>query len=384
MNTCFGRANRVSRESPKQVFRIKKWDFLTLVGETMAKSPKRRKAEGIEKTSEEPRKKRREAYWQDKRYRIFELRAAGMPMRTIAYKIGIALGAVWKWCDRLYDQIKIRMKADRAGKAPKYPKGEGVRACIASFSRAPKKPHRKITAEHVNAVRNVRNEKFTKKMGAQKIKVYLDMDISHQSINKILKDAGLTAKRKKRKQKKFDPFRRGYPNELWQIDYKEFGKSVYMLSVKDDYSSKILAADIRSTCRTEDVKEILEKTIRQFGKPRQILSDHGTQWYATNGGTSKFDEWCCENGIEHIMGRVGKPTTQGKIERWHGTVLEEAELPPKGSSLGEYRKAVLEYMEFYNNERPHHGIGLQIPTFTYMGGLILDEVITNIGVHEVS
>jgi len=374
----------VSRVSPKQVFRIKKRDFLTLVGEKVTKSPKRTKAKPIEKTSEELKKKRRESYWQDKRYRIFELRATGMPMKEIADKIGVAVGTVWKWCDRLYDHIKIRTEADLAGKKPVYPKGEGVKAAIISRSRAPKNPRRKITAEHVNAVKEVRGKKFRKKMGAQKIKVYLDMDISHQSINKILKDTGLTAKRKKRKQKKFDPFRRGCPNELWQIDYKEFGKGVYMLSVKDDYSSAILSADVRSTYTTEDVKEILGRTIRLFGTPKQILSDHGTQWCATNGGVSKFDKWCYENGIEHIMGRIRKPTTQGKVERWHGTVLEEAELPPKGSSVEEYREAVLEYMEFYNNERPHHGIGLQIPTFTYMGGLILDEIITNIGVHEVT
>jgi putative transposase len=221
-------------------------------------------------------------------------------------------------------------------------------------------------------------------MGAQKIKEYRGMGISHQSINRILKEEGLTAPRRRRRQRRFDPFRRGRSNELWQIDYKEFGKGAYMLSVKDDCSSAVLAADVRATCTTDDVKEILDRAIGQFGAPRQILSDHGTQWCASRGGGCRFDEWCAERGIGHIMGRVRKPTTQGKIERRRGTVLEEAELPPEGSSAAAYGAAVLEFMEFYNMERPHHGIGLQIPMVVYMGGLILEEVFTRLGVHDVS
>jgi len=122
-----------------------------------------------------------------------------------------------------------------------------------------------------------------------------------------------------------------------------------------------------------------------FGPPRQILSDHGTQWCTAKGGVSRFDrEFCMKYGIGHIMGQVRKPTTQGKIERWHGTIKTEAHLPPKGSPLEEYEKAIQAYVEYYNFERPHRGIGMQIPFDVYTGGLILPDVFSAIGVHEVS
>jgi len=375
----------VSRESPKQVFRVKKRDFLSSVGIKMAKSPDRRRAKGIEKSSEELRKKRREDFYQKKRYLVTDLRVRKFSMRKIAEKIGMSIGFVHKWCRRLKEHMKKKMfKLNKKKEGIEYGGGYGIKEGIVSLSRAPKNPHRKITAEHVNAIVNVRKEEYTEKMGAQKIAAYLGLDISHQSVNKIMKEKGLTKKYKKRKQRSFDPFRRGYPNDLWQIDYKEFGKGVYMLSVKDDHSSAMLSADVRATSTTDDVIDIMEKTVKLFGVPKQILSDHGTQWCSAKGGKCRFDEWCSENGIEHIMGRVRKPTTQGKIERWHGTVLEEAKLPPKGSSVTEYRKEVLRYMEFYNNRRPHHGIGLQIPIIVYMGGLISPEIFTDVGVHEVS
>jgi transposase InsO family protein len=351
----------------------------------MTKSPKKTKAKDIEITKDDLRKKRREDFYQKKRYLVVELRAEGWPIRKIAGYIGMSVGFVHKWCLRLAAEITEAMKAARCGRRKYFTHGgEGIREATRSRSTAPKNTRRRITREDEETVVRVRNERFTKRMGAQKLRIYCGLSISHQSIHAIIQKAGLVKPYKKRKQQTFDPFRRGHPNELWQIDYKEFGRGIYMLSVKDDHSSAILAADVRKTCRTEDVIEIVEKAGRMFGYPEQILSDHGTQWYAVRGGTSRFDEWCSEHSIEHIMGRVRKPTTQGKIERWHGSVLEEAELPPKGSTAEEYGKAVLEYMEFYNNRRPHHGIGLQIPMVVYMAGIILPEVFSALGVHEVT
>ena len=350
----------------------------------MTKSPKKIKAKDIQKTKDELRKKRREQYYQKNRYCVAELRAEGRSVRWIAQRVGMSVGFVHKWCLRLAAEISEMRKTARAGKRRCFTRnGEGIREAIRSRSTAPKNPRRKITRQDRETVIGVRKEKFTKRMGAQKIKVYCGLAISHQSINAIMRDAGLIKPGKKRKKQKFDPFRREHPNSLWQIDYKEFERGIYMLSVKDDHSSAILAADVRTTCVTDDVIEVLNKAVRAFGTPAQILSDHGTQWSSARGGKVRFDKWCSENGIEHIMGKVRKPSTQGKIERWHGSVLEEAELPPRGSSAGDYGKAVIEYVEFYNNKRPHHGIDLQIPIVVYMAGIKLPEVFTILGVHEV-
>jgi transposase InsO family protein len=372
---------------------VKKGDFLTLVGKHMTKSPKKNKAQHIEKDRGELSKKRREDLFQKKRYQIVDLRAEGRSMRDIADYLDMSVGFVCKWCRRLAAQIHDRISANRRGKKRidyQQESGEGIREAIRSQSRAPKDPCRKITPEHRDAVIDFRKGHFTRYQGPQKIKISLDMDISHQSIYKILKEARLV-KGQKRKRRKFKPFRRGSPNDLWQIDYKILEKSsrsrpgLYLLSVKDDFSSAILASEVRTTCTYEDVAEIMEKTIGMFGPPRQILSDHGTQWYAVRGGMSRFDtEFCPKHGIEHIMGAIGKPTTQGKVERWHGTIKAEANLPPKGSSAEEYGKAIQSFVEYHNFERPHHGIGLAIPMLVYLGGLIMSEVVTNLGVHEVS
>jgi transposase InsO family protein len=356
---------------------------LSLVGEKVTLRPESNKAKAIQKRNEERARKQHEDFLEKKRFLVAKMRAGGQSVRHIADRLGMSVGFVHKWCKRLVSQIcDIITRSGRHGK--KYREGHGILDAIKSRSTAPKSPFRKVTDEHRMMIIGIRNSDYTRRMGAQKIKVFADLDISHQTIHKILRESDLVKPYKKRKQRSFNPFRRDSPNDLWQIDYKQFGRNVWMLSVKDDHSSMILSAEVRGTCTTDDVIEILSKTVRLFGAPKQILSDHGVQWYSVRGGVSRFDKWCSEQGIEHIMGRIAKPTTQGKIERWHGTVIEEAQLPPKGSGASEYRKAVLRYMEFYNNSRPHHGIGLQVPIIVYMGGLILNSVYSTDGVHEVS
>ena len=352
----------------------------------MRMSPKQRRAKEVEKAKREAARQKRERELEKKRYLCADMRARGMSYRDIAAEIGMSVGFVKKWCDRLEEPGSGYTRSRRAGKGAKrfiYRKCKGIRDAIKSLSTAPKNPRRKVTQAHIDAVREVRGGEFTKRMGAQKMKVYLGLDISAQTIHGIIVGLGIV-KPKKRKQRDFLPFQRHSSNDLWQIDYKEFEPGVYMLSVKDDYSRMVLTAEVRATSTTDDVLEIMKRAVRLFGKPRQILSDHGTQWWPSQGDWCRFDEWCEKAGIQHIMGRVRHPQTQGKIERWHGSVLEEATLPPRGSPPEAYNEAIQRYVEYHNTRRPHFGICLMIPIDVYMGGLILNEVFTDLGVHEVS
>lgn len=60
------------------------------------------------------------------------------------------------------------------------------------------------------------------------------------------------------------------------------------------------------------------------------------------------------------MGGVRKPTTQGKVERWHGSIRREADLPPT-ATVEEYLALMEKYVDFYNNIRPHWALDLETP-----------------------
>ena len=74
---------------------------------------------------------------------------------------------------------------------------------------------------------------------------------------------------------------------------------------------------------TENDLLVLDEAIKAHGKPASILTDRGTQFYASESevkknGNSKFEERMVERGIKHILPRVRHPQTNGKIERFHG------------------------------------------------------------------
>ena len=72
---------------------------------------------------------------------------------------------------------------------------------------------------------------------------------------------------------------------------------------------------------------LLEKAVKRYGVPEQILTDQGTQFKPARGEgiqslTSTAGYW----GIEHITASVRRPTTTGKIEVFHKAYEVESHL----------------------------------------------------------
>lgn len=124
------------------------------------------------------------------------------------------------------------------------------------------------------------------------------------------------------------------------------------ISILDDHSRYLVGCKIYDHVPSkDDIIDLLEEAIANYGKPEQILTDHGTQFYANkkNGlGVSTFDLWCYENGIRHILAGVRKPTTNGKVERWHRTMDDEF---LKYTDPSRVKEKLKEFLDWYNNER---------------------------------
>ena len=98
----------------------------------------------------------------------------------------------------------------------------------------------------------------------------------------------------------------------------------------------------------------MEAAIAKYGKPEQILTDRGSQFYPARGGQSAFTEFCSGKGIEHIVASVRRPSI-GKIEAFHEAYFCESWMFPTHESFVNYR----------NYERPHQGIGYLYPADLY-------------------
>ena len=138
---------------------------------------------------------------------------------------------------------------------------------------------------------------------------------------------------------------------LWHTDWTEcpFTKQV-MIAFIDDHSRFIVHAEYFANATTENTILAFKNAISKYGKPEAILTDNGTQFTPARSEKGPFTQWCEEQGIKHILGRVHHPQTNGKIERWFGTYKRE---------FNERFKNVDEYIDYYNNKRPHQRFRLR-------------------------
>jgi len=65
----------------------------------------------------------------------------------------------------------------------------------------------------------------------------------------------------------------------------------------------------------------------KYGKPRQVHTDHGTQFVSNERqecktGESEFTKLLHSLGIQHIKSRVKHPQANGKVERLIGTIKQ--------------------------------------------------------------
>jgi putative transposase len=184
--------------------------------------------------------------------------------------------------------------------------------------------------------------------------------VSHTTIHKLLNQAGLNnpIPRPRRVWGK-RRFERAHSNSLWQADFKLTEQDEWMISFLDDHSRFVPGSRVHHNPTAEHAIKLLEDSARQYGKPDQILTDRGTQFYPARGGISEFTEYCSGNGIQHIVTSVRRPSTIGKIEAFHKAYAIEASIYPTHK----------EFVNYWNYQRPHQGIGYLYPADVYFRDL---------------
>lgn len=151
-------------------------------------------------------------------------------------------------------------------------------------------------------------------------KVYVQgLIVSRTTINNVLKKHKLNGYYNKRNQKAWKFFRAKFPNELWQLDMKEFkfeGKKYYFVVCIDDYSRFLICTKLFD--HSPNIPEITQ-TILPFVekyKPKKILTDN-------NPFKNSWRLWCNEHNIEAVFAHPYYPQDKGKVERTNRNIGEE-------------------------------------------------------------
>jgi transposase InsO family protein len=195
------------------------------------------------------------------------------------------------------------------------------------------------------------------------------------TITAILRRAGLLAPVPPPRD--FVRFAHPAPNAVWQMDFmghRPLGAGagrVHPWSLLDDHSRFALDLAACANQQREHVQTLLMTVFRQYGLPAAILCDHGSPWgTAGMGGLSRLEAWLLRLGVEPWHGRPYHPQTQGKVERFHGTIAAEvfAQQDPL-MTLAEAQGCFDAFRQTYNHERPHEALDHATPASRYQPSL---------------
>lgn len=162
------------------------------------------------------------------------------------------------------------------------------------------------------------------------------------------------------------------PNVVWQMDFmghRPLGSGagrVHPWSLLDDHSRFALALCACDNQQLATVQALLTAVFRQYGLPQAILCDNGSPW-GTAGmrGLSRLEAWLLRLGVEPWHGRPVHPQTQGKVERFHGTIAREVFAQHDLATLAEAQTHFAGFRHTYNHERPHEALGHATPASRY-------------------
>lgn len=194
--------------------------------------------------------------------------------------------------------------------------------------------------------------------------------ISTRTVQGIMEANGYKAMGKKHRKKGSQRFEATRPLELAQIDILEFfihKLKVYLILLLDDFSRFIVGWRLLCKTSIDEVIGLVQEAIDRYGKMEEILSDRGFVFYSWRAA-NRFERFLDVEGIHHTHARPHHPQTLGKIEAANKQIQKELIRRERFSGMAEAEAAISQWVETFNYERTHQGLGgLLVPADRFHG-----------------
>ena len=193
----------------------------------------------------------------------------------------------------------------------------------------------------------------------------LDADVvavSPSSVYRVLKAAGRLDRHRWAPSKKgtgfVQPLR---AHQQWHVDISYLnvaGTFYFLCTVLDGYSRLIVHWEIGEGMKEPDVELIIQRALEKFpGEKPRIISDNGPQFVAKD-----FKLFIRLAELTHVRTSPYYPQSNGKLERWHGTLKGERFRLASPTTLEEAQRVVSDFVQHYNQVRLHSALGYITPT----------------------
>lgn len=215
--------------------------------------------------------------------------------------------------------------------------------------------------------------------GPRKLKRILERDEpgrrwpAASTIGALLKRAGLVVPRKKRW--RTAPYTEPLAhadgaNRVWCADFKGWfrtadGERIDPLTISDAHSRYLLRCQAVEKTDTARVQAIFEAAFGEYGMPQAIRTDNGAPFASRAlAGLSRLAVWWIKLGIVPERIAAGHPEQNGRHERMHRTLKQEAVQPP-AANRRQQQQRFDQFRQQYNEVRPHEALDMRTPAAVY-------------------
>lgn len=156
------------------------------------------------------------------------------------------------------------------------------------------------------------------------------------------------------------------PDEVWHTDLLYLwanGRWYFLVSVLDAYSRFIVDWELALTLVAVEVTDLVARALE--GRPGiqpRIVHDHGSQFVA-----KEWRQLVAQFELVDIATRVRHPESNGRIERSHRTVREEALSDRELHGFVQAKEVLAAWVGFYNEQRLHAALHYLRPADYYQG-----------------
>jgi transposase InsO family protein len=283
---------------------------------------------------------------------VFELVEAGMTVTAACLAARVSRRFYYRWLPR--------WQADRQA------------GLVDRISRPHSSPQRLslIAEAHIVALRDKLG------WGADRLAALLELPPS--TVHRVLRRHGLVGRPK-------EPatvirYEHAQPGGLLHLDTKKLGRIVggpghratgdrrvrqrgvgwEVLHVAIDDATRLVYAEILADEKASTVARFTLRALRWFRSQgvvvQRLLTDNGSAYRSRT-----FGRLLRRLAVRHSRTRAYRPQTNGKVERWIRTVLSECLYLEVFASSEQRRLALARFIEYYNEVRPHLGIGGRTP-----------------------
>jgi len=185
--------------------------------------------------------------------------------------------------------------------------------------------------------------------------------VNHKRVYRLYREEGLGMRKRPPRRRKACLKRKLRPsasekNECWSMDFMSDqlfdGRRIRLLTIVDNHTRESLAIHVGQRIRGIEVVEVLERIVKEHGKPQAIQVDNGPEFISKD-----VDLWAYWNHVKLDFSRPGKPTDNAYIESFNARFRLECLNEHWFLSLEDTREKIEEWRQDYNKNRPHSSLG---------------------------